>query len=66
MLNSPLNYGIITILLVNFLFLVLKPQLFFTRHEPKPFGTRKGETILPYHSVALLIGIIIYMISLFN
>lgn len=66
MLNTPLNYGIITILLVNFLFLVLKPQYFFTNQNPKPFGTRRGETILPYHSIALLSGIIIYMISLFN
>jgi hypothetical protein len=65
-MNKSLNYGIITIILFNVIFLTLKPQLFFTKHVPKQFGARRGETILPYHSVSLLLGIMVYSFSLFN
>jgi hypothetical protein len=65
-MNKSLNYGIITIILFNVIFLTLKPHVFFTKHVPKQFGARRGETIMPYHSVSLLLGIIVYSISLFS
>jgi hypothetical protein len=65
-MNISLIYGIITIILINVMFLSIKPQLFFVKHTPKVFGVKHNETILPYHSIALFFGIFIYMISLFN
>lgn len=65
-MNKSLNYGIITLILFNVIFLTLKPQMFFTNQVPKSFGARRGETILPYHSVSLLLSVMVYSISLFN
>lgn len=61
---NPLNYSVITILLINFLFVMIKPKLFFNGDSPKIFGARanKNEVIIPYYTVSTLIGMLVYIL----
>ncbi len=63
---SPIaKFAVATYFIITAWLVLLTPDLCFINGQPRAFGFKEDETVIPFYAIALLGALTVYLIGLF-